>query len=187
MLWHSHRPLGERQLDVTRRWLPAPLSSIDRLTCLDPGEALKLSHVEFGAYAHLLGCLGEFVVPTMLTRARRLASEEHEAAAALSSAATAVSPHIGLFREVRSRVNAAVGFPLALLPEIRRVTDVVLGKHPAAVLLLTTCVHAVAEHHGLLRVQDDASLDAVAGAAGSTRGHPGVRGSAGGRQGRRDR
>ncbi|HXD95865.1 MAG TPA: hypothetical protein VN646_04960 [Candidatus Acidoferrum sp.] len=162
MLWHSHRPLGERQLDVTRRWLPAPLSSIDRLTCLDPGEALKLSHVEFGAYAHLLGCLGEFVVPTMLTRARRLASEEHEAAAALSSAATAVSQHIGLFREVRSRVNAAVGFPLALLPEIRRVTDVVLGKHPAAVLLLTTCVHAVAEHHGLLRVQDDASLDAVA-------------------------
>jgi hypothetical protein len=162
MLWHPHAPFGERQFDVMRPWLPAQLSSVDRLACLNPGEALKLSHVEFGAYAHLLGCLGEFVVPTMLTRARRLASDEYEASAALASAATTESKHIGLFREARSRVNDALGFALALLPETRRVTDVVLGKHPAAVLLLTACIHAVAEHHGLLRVEDDASLDPLA-------------------------
>ena len=162
MLWHSQTQADERGFDVTRHWLPAELSGADALACLAPGEALKLSHLEFGAYIHLLGCLEEVVVPTMLTLARRLVGAEPDASTMLARAATTEGTHIARFRASRSRVNAAFGFPLALLPETRRVTDVVLAKHPAAVLLLTSCLHAAAEHHGRIHVEDDASLDPLA-------------------------
>lgn len=162
MIWQSYASLGDRQFDVTRRWLPSQLSAADRVECLTRGEALKLTHVELGAYTHLVSCLEEFVTPTTLTLARRLAFDERVAFAALASAATEESKHIGLFRETRQRVNAALGFSLALLPEARRVTGVVLGKHPAAVLLLTACVHALAEHHVARRAHDDTTLDPLA-------------------------
>jgi hypothetical protein len=162
MIWQSYASLGDRQFDIARRWLPSALSAADRVDCLTRGEALKLTHVECAAYTHLVSCLEEFVTPTTLTLARKLAFDERVAFAALSSAATEESKHIALFREARKRMNAALGFSLALLPEARRVTGVVLGKHPAAVLLLTACVHAIAEHHAALRAQDDAALDPLA-------------------------
>jgi len=162
MIWQSYASLGDRQFDITRPWLPSALSAADQVECLTRAEALKLTHVECAAYTHLASCLEEFVTPTTLTLARKLAFDERVAFAALSSAATEESKHIALFREARKRMNTALGFPLALLPEARRVTGVVLGKHPAAVLLLTACVHAIAEHHAALRVQDDAALDPLA-------------------------
>jgi hypothetical protein len=162
MMWFSYAEFGDRRFDVTRRWLPAQLSGADRAACLTRGEAAKLSQIEFGAYTHLLGCLEESVTPTTMTLTRPLALGEREAYAALSGGASTELGHLGVFRETRARVNAALGFPLALLPEARRVAAVVLGKHPGAALLLTSCLHAIAERHALLRVQDDATLDALA-------------------------
>lgn len=162
MIWFSYAEFGDRQFDVTRRWLPAPLSGADRIGCLTRGEALKLTQIEFGAYAHLLGCLEEAVTPTTTTLPRELSLGEREAFAALAGATTAEIGHVGVFREIRARVNAAVGFPLALLPEARRVAAVVLGKHPAAALLLTSCIHAMAERHVLSPARDDDALDALA-------------------------
>lgn len=61
--WRISDVLGDHHFDVTRRWMPAPLSGADGITCLTRAEELKLSHVELGAYAHLLGCLEEFIAP----------------------------------------------------------------------------------------------------------------------------
>ena len=162
MLWFSYAEFGDRPFDVTRRWLPAQLSGSERVAGLTRIEALKLSQVEFGAYTHLVGCLEASVTPTTTTLTRALAVGEREAYAALSSAAGTGIGHVSVFRETRARVNAALGFPLGLLPETRRVAAVVLGKHPGAALLLTACLHSMAERHALMRVQDDAALDPLA-------------------------
>jgi hypothetical protein len=91
--------------------------------------------------------------------ARDVGLDDRAAFEALSNAATEDIKHIGLFREVRGRVNAALGFPLALLPEVGRVTSVVLRKHIGAVLLLTASIELLSEQHYLTCFQDDASLD----------------------------
>jgi hypothetical protein len=67
-----------------------------------------------------------------------------------------------VYRETRARVTQALGLSLALLPEARRVAAVVAAKHPGAALLLSACLHATAERHALLRVQDDSALDLLA-------------------------
>jgi len=157
--WRISDVLGDHHFDVTRRWMPAPLSGADGITCLTRAEEVKLSHVELGAYAHLLGCLEEFIAPTMMRLSRDVELDDRAAFEAVSNIATEDIKHIGLFREVRARVNAALGFPLALLPEVGRVTSVVLGKHIGAVLLLTASIESLSEQHYLTCFQDDASLD----------------------------
>jgi hypothetical protein len=162
MRWFSHEELGDRELNVTRRWLPTPLSGAEGIAGLTRTEALKLSHVEFGAHAHLLGCMEEFIAPPTITIVRGIPHDERETFAALTSAATDEVGRRGLFLEVRARVSAAIGFPLALLPETRRAAGVVLAKRPGAVRLLTACLQSPAETHVLRCAQDHASLDALA-------------------------
>jgi hypothetical protein len=157
--WRISDILGDHQFDVTRRWLPAPLSGADGIACLTRTEELKLSHVELGAYAHVLGCLEEFMAPTMMRLARNVELEDRAGFEALASVATDDIKHVGLFREIRARVNAALGFPLALLPEVGRVTSVVLSKHIGAVLLLTASISLLSEQHYLMCFQEDVTLD----------------------------
>ena len=159
--WRISEVLGDHHFDVTRRWLPAPLSGADGIACLTRAEEVKLSQVELGAYAHLLGCLEEFIAPTMMRLARDVELDNRAAFEVLSGVATEDIKHIGLFREVRARVNGALGFPLALLPEVRRVTSVVLSKHVGAVLLLTASTELLSEQHYLTCFQEDASLDSL--------------------------
>jgi hypothetical protein len=162
MSWFSHEELGDRQFNVTRRWLPTPLSAGDGIACLSRAEALKLSRVEFGAHVHLLGCVEEFIAPPTITLVRGIPHDEREMFAALSSAATDEVGRRGLFLEVRARVNDALGFALALLPETRRAAGVVLAKRTGAVRLLTACLQAPAETYCLRCAQDHASLDVLA-------------------------
>jgi len=162
MAWFSLEEFGDRQFNVTRRWLPTALSGADGIACLSRAEALKLSRVEFGAHVHLLGCMEEFIAPPAITLVRGIPPDARGAFAVLSSAATDEVSHRGVFLEVRARVNDAIGFALALLPETRRAANVVLGKRTGAVRLLTACLQSPAETHFLRCAQDHASLDALA-------------------------
>jgi hypothetical protein len=142
--------IGDRHFDLSRRWLPVRLSGADRVACLSPAEKVKLTHVELGAYAHLFACLEEFVAPAMSTLAR---------ADALASCAADELKHVNLFREIRARVDDALGLPLTLLPEPGKVASVVLSRHPAAVLLLTAAIEWLSQLHYLNCFVDDAALD----------------------------
>ena len=69
-----------------------------------------------GAYAHLFGYVEEFIAPTMVTTRARLRPHHRDAFDALTNFAAEEVKHMTLFREVRAGVDAALGFPLALLP-----------------------------------------------------------------------
>jgi hypothetical protein len=157
--WKISDVVGGRHFDGTRRWLPAPLSGADRIACLAPAEKLKLTQVEMGAYAHLFGYVEEFIAPKMVTLAREFQLDNREAFDALTNFAAEEVKHMMLFREVRAGVDAALGFPLALLPGADQVARAVLSKHTGAVLLLTSAIEWLTQLHYLTSFQNDDTLD----------------------------
>jgi hypothetical protein len=159
MGWRISDVLADSHFDLRRRWLPTALSGAESITCLTRAEELKLSHVELGAYTHLLASMQTFIAPTLRRLARAVEADEPATFEALSHAATEDVKHMALFREVRARLNADLGFPLALLPEVGRVTGVVLDKRLGAVLLLTASIELLAERHYLTCFHEDTSLD----------------------------
>jgi hypothetical protein len=157
--WRLDEVLGGREFDRSRRWLPAQLSGADGAKCLTPEEKVKLTHVEMGAYAHLFGFVEEFIAPKVLTLARDVQIDQREAFDALTNFAAEEVKHMNLFREVRSLVDGALGFSLALLPGAPEVARVVLSKNTGAVLLLTAAIEWFTQLHYLTCFKDDESLD----------------------------
>jgi para-aminobenzoate N-oxygenase AurF len=158
--WRIEDVVGGRAFDPTRPWLPAALSGASGVTCLDPDEQVKLTHVEMGAYAHLFGFVEEFIAPKVVSLARDFElGSERAAFDALTNFAAEEVKHMALFREVRGMVDRAVGFPLALLPGARDVARAVLEKRTGAVLLLTAAIEWFTQLHYLNCFQDDRGLD----------------------------
>jgi hypothetical protein len=66
---------------------------------------------------------------------------------------------MNLFREVRGRIDEAVGFSLALLPGQKDVARAVLSKQTGAVLLLTAAIEWLTQLHYLSGFKDSEVLD----------------------------
>ncbi len=157
--WKIADVIGGRHFDGARPWLPAPLSGARRIGCLTPSEKVKLTHVEMGSYAHLFGFVEEFIAPKMVSLARDFELDRREAFDALTNFAAEEVKHMNLFREVRGCVDGALGFPLTLLPGAADIARAVLGKHTAAVLLLTAAIEWLTQRHYLSCFEGDESLD----------------------------
>ena len=157
--WRISEVIGTHAFDRTRRWLPAKLSAVDRISSLSDAEKTKLTHVEMGAYAHLFAYVEEFIAPRMLSLAQDFEIDDRDAFDALVNFASEEVKHMNLFREVRALVDRAVGFPLALLPDEKAVARVVLEKSTGAMLMLTTAIEWMTQLHYLSGFKDDAALD----------------------------
>jgi len=108
MNWKVSDVIGGRRFDASRPWLPARLSGAGRIACLTGAEKVKLSHVEMGAHAHLLGYVEEFIAPTMLTLAREHAIDRREAFDALTNFDAEEVKHITLITGRNSVCSATV-------------------------------------------------------------------------------
>jgi hypothetical protein len=157
--WKISDVVDGHRFDPSRRWLPARLSGADAIASLSPEEKIKLSHVEMGAYAHLFGYVEEFIAPKMVTLARDFEIDHREAFDALTNFAAEEVKHMNLFRELRGRIDAAVGFPLAVLPGEKDVARAVLSKQTGAVLLLTAAIEWFTQLHYLTCFKDNDALD----------------------------
>lgn len=157
--WRIEDVIGGQQFDTSRRWLPAQLSGAEAISCLNDAEKTKLTHVEMGAYAHLFGFVEEFIAPTILNLALEFEVDQRPAFDALTNFAAEEVKHMTLFREVRSLVNEAIGFPASLLGDEAAVAHAVMSKHIGAVLLLTSVIEWFTQRHYLSGFKDDESLD----------------------------
>src|SRR5262245_38340651 len=157
--WRIDDVLGGRQFDPSRRWLPSRLSGAHRIGCLTEAERTKLTHVEMGAYAHLFGYVEEFIAPRMLSLAQDFEIDNRPAFDALVNFAAEEVKHMNLFREVRARVDQAIGFPLALIGDEKAVARAVLAKNTGATLLLTAAIEWFTQLHYLTAFKDDEDLD----------------------------
>jgi hypothetical protein len=157
--WKIKDVLGELDFDLDRRWLPVQLSGAYGIFCLDPDEKRKLTHVELGGYAHLFGFVEAFIAPEMSALALDAGAAHPEAFEALTQFASEEVKHMHLFREVRRRVDARLGFPLGLLEGAQEVAQAVLRRHRAAVLLLTAAIEWLTQAHFLNAMKHSDGLD----------------------------
>ena len=157
--WKIGDVVDGRRFDVSRRWLPAQLSGADAVASLSADEKRKLSHVEMGAYAHLFGFVEEYIAPKMLGLAQDFQLENRDAFDALTNFAAEEVKHMALFRELRGRIDEALGFPLALLPGAKDAARMVLSKSNAAVLLFTDATEWMTLLHYLSCFKDNEALD----------------------------
>ncbi len=158
--WRIGDVVDGRRFDGASRWLPSRLSGAGAIACLTGPEKIKLTHVEMGAYAHLFGYVEEYIAPKVASLARDFEIVNREAFDALINFAAEEVKHMALFREIRTRVDEAVGFPLALLPNADGVARTVLSKQTGAVLLLTSAIEWFTQLHYLTCFKDDQGLDA---------------------------
>ena len=157
--WKIGDVVDGRRFDSSRRWLPSRLSAADAVASLSRDEKTKLTHIEMGAYAHLFGYVEEFIAPRMVALARDFELDNREAFDALTNFAAEEVKHMTLFREVRARIDEAVGFPLVLLPGEKDVARAVLSKQTGAMLLLTAAIEWFTQLHYLSSFKDDETLD----------------------------
>ena len=157
--WKIGDVVDGRRFDASRPWLPARLSGAGAIASLSSQEKTKLTHVEMGAYAHLFGYVEEFIAPKMVALARDFEIDHREAFDALANFAAEEVKHMTLFREIRGRVDEAVGFPLALLSGQQDVARAVLSKETGAVLLLTAAIEWFTQLHYLSSFKDNEALD----------------------------
>jgi hypothetical protein len=157
--WKIGDVVDGRRFDLSRRWLPAQLSGANAITSLSEDEKRKLSHVEMGAYAHLFGFVEEYIAPKMLGLAQDFRLENRDAFDALTNFAAEEVKHMALFRELRARIDEALGFSLALLPGAKDVARAVLSKSNGAVLLFTDATEWLTLLHYHSCFKDDEALD----------------------------
>ena len=157
--WRIADVIESQQFDSSRRWLPRALSGVDRVSGLTEDEKTKLTHVEMGAYAHLFGYVEEFIAPRMLSLAQDYEIDNRTAFDALVNFAAEEVKHMNLFREVRGRVDQAIGFSLTLIGNEKAVARAVLGKNTGATLLLTAAIEWFTQLHYLSAFKDDEGLD----------------------------
>ncbi|NUN52566.1 MAG: diiron oxygenase [Planctomycetaceae bacterium] len=157
--WRIEDVLGDRAFDPSLPWLPAALSATGRLPDLDADDRRRLTQVELAAYAHLFGYVEEFIAPQMVALAGESALAGGDAFDALTNFAAEEVKHMTLFREVRRRVDAALGFATALVGGKEETARFVLSKDRGAVLLLTAALEWMSQRHFREAIRDDGSLD----------------------------
>ena len=157
--WRIDEVLGERRFDPALRWLPLRLSGAAHVSCLDDRERLALTQVEMASYAHLFGYVEAFIAPkvTELSAAFRL--EGREVFDALTCFAAEEVKHMVLFRRLRERVDATLGFATRLLGDEAGTARYVLSKSTGAVLLLTAAIEWLTQLHYTEAMADDGGLD----------------------------
>ena len=157
--WRIEDVLEDRAFDPARRWLPPALSATARLPALDEDDRRRLTQVEMAAYAHLFAYVEEFIAPKMVTLAKDHELIGRDAFDALTNFAAEEVKHMNLFREVRRRVDAALGFETALVGGQTETARFVLSKSTGAMLLLTDAIEWFTQRHFKDAIRDDAELD----------------------------
>jgi len=157
--WRIEDVLGDRSFDPDKRWLPTALSGADGVPFLDEEERRRLTHVEMASYAHIFGYVEEFIAPLVVDLAKDFEIDQRTAFDALANFAAEEVKHMNLFRQVRDRIEASMGFDLELLGGQRETARFVLGKSKGAVLLLTAFIEWFTQRHYLECFQEADDLD----------------------------
>jgi hypothetical protein len=158
--WKIDELLGDRQFDVSKRWLPTALTGVPHVTCLDDEEKRKLTQIEMASYAHLFGYVEEFVAPKVAELALDFATDGREAFDALTNFAAEEVKHMTMFRRLRDRVNKTLGVDARLLDDQAGTARYVLSKSSGAVLLLTAFIEWASQLHFTSALARDENCDA---------------------------
>jgi hypothetical protein len=157
--WRIEEVLADRRFDPGKHWLPRRLSGAADAGCLSAAHKRMLTHVEMAAYAHLFGYVEEFIAPTVVDLAKGYEVDDRTAFDALTNFAAEEVKHMNLFRQLRDRVNGALGCEMQLLGNEKETARFVMSKNRGAVLLLTACIEWLTQLHYRECFESDSELD----------------------------
>lgn len=132
--------------DFQRRFLPETLAQVNGLQELSVSEKLLLNQIRALTYAHLFGFVEEFIIREVMLLASRYSSDRAVERRALLRFAEEEVKHQLLFEKVKAGLLEKLG-DCGLVPGADAVAGVVLAKSELCVLLLTTMLELMTQHH----------------------------------------
>ncbi len=143
--WTIHGVLGSG-FDFQKRFLPETLAQVRELRELSDSERLWLNQIRGLTYAHLFGFVEEFIIREIALLASRYSIDQPVERRALLRFAEEEGKHQLLFETVKLGLLPTLG-DCGLVPGAAAVAGVVLEKSELCVLLLTTMLELMTQHH----------------------------------------
>jgi hypothetical protein len=132
--------------DFQKRFLPETLAQVNELRELSASEKLQLNQIRALTYAHLFGFVEEFIIREIMLLASRYSGDQPVERRALLRFAEEEVKHQILFETVKTGLLAKLG-DCGLVPGAAAVAGVVLQKSELCILLLTTMLELMTQHH----------------------------------------
>jgi hypothetical protein len=143
--WTIDEVLGA-EFDFKKRFLPETLAQVKELQGLSDAEKLTLNQIRGLTYAHLFGFVEEFIILEIMSLASRYSADQAIERRALLRFAEEEVKHQILFERVKAGLLPTLG-PCGLVPGAAAVAGVVLQKSELCILLLTTMLELMTQHH----------------------------------------
>jgi len=146
--WQIDRDvLKDRELDVTRKFLPDSLSMVDRLGFLAPDEARLLSQIQGRTYACIFGLVERFISAKMLDQGRHHALQNQSAFEGLVRFSNEEIKHQELFRRMEQMMEAVMPPGYRQVADPSEVARSVLASSTWSVLALTCHIELFVQSH----------------------------------------
>jgi para-aminobenzoate N-oxygenase AurF len=159
--WREDDVLSDRNFDFSKRFLPNKLTGVDEIESLSDYEKLRLNQIMANAYCHLFAYVEEFIIPTVMDEAGSDVHGDEVRLRALIRFAEDELKHQEMFRRSIALFADGIGFEMDLIPDREAVAQVVRGKSPLAVLVLTTIIEWFVQLHYTEHVLGEEDLDGL--------------------------
>jgi hypothetical protein len=147
-----------RSFDFGKRFLPAGLSKVDRLTFLNANERRLLSQIQGRTYANIFGLVERFIAAKVLEVSRDHWLGDQSALEALVRFGGEEIKHQELFRRIERMCAEGMPEGYTFLPEPNAVATAVLSKSNWAVLALTSHIELFVLAHYRESIDKDADV-----------------------------
>jgi hypothetical protein len=151
----------DMKLDFGRRFLPDAITATEGLSFLSTAERLKLNQITGNSYLYLFYFVEEYIVASVVQHASAEMFGEATTLRALLRFAEEEVKHQQLFVRFREVFERSFGVPCDVIENPAAVAEVILGKTPMAVLLVTLHLELVTQQHYVegFRDGESANLD----------------------------
>ncbi len=146
--WTIEEVLGATPFDFTKRFLPEKLARVTDIRCLSDQEKLQLNQIRGLSYEHLFGFVEEFIIRKVMELAASHPVSRSVERRALLRFAEEETKHQLLFERTKAALLEGLG-DCGLVPGAGDVAGFVLSKSELCVLLLTSMLEWVTQHHYL--------------------------------------
>jgi hypothetical protein len=135
------------KLDFTRRFLPDSIANGGDLPFLSEAEALKLNQITGNSYLYLFYFVEEYIIASTMQHANAEVFGDEMALRALLRFAEEEVKHQQLFQRFGAAFKRDFSVECGFIENPQAVAEVILGKVPMAVLLVTLHLELVTQQH----------------------------------------
>ena len=144
--WTIDDVLGGGGFDFKKRFMPESLARVNGIGCLSEQEKLRLNQIRGLTYAHLFGFVEEFIIEKVIELAASHPISRSVERRALLRFAEEETKHQLLFERTKAELLKGLG-DCGLVPGAAEVAGVVLSKSGLCVMLLTSMLEWMTQHH----------------------------------------